>query len=284
MNTVELHCIIHADKHERQNIADILVAQLSEQGYQSFMDTSEGLKAYIPENSFDPATLDQLMIHRMYPGKIEWQHQTLVEKNWNEVWEKNFQPVVVDGQCLIRATFHEAQDDFPYELVIEPKMSFGTGHHPTTYLMIQWLLETDLNGRKVLDMGSGTGILAILSSKKGASEVWAIDNNEWAYQNAVENTRINQSSNVKVIQGTINSIGGATFDLMVANINLTILQQDIPDYAGALKHNGILIISGIYEHDMKKIIHHANNHGLKYFGHKENNSWVALAFQKSPKA
>src|SRR6056297_981650 len=158
MNTVELICRIHADRSERQNIADILVAQLSELGYQSFMDTSEGLKAYIPEDAFDIEALDELPIHAMYSGRIEWQHRIIQDKNWNAQWEKNFQPVVVDDQCLIRATFHSIENRYPYEVVIEPKMSFGTGHHPTTYLMIQWLLEQDATGYQVLDMGTGTGI------------------------------------------------------------------------------------------------------------------------------
>ena len=280
MNTAELIFRIHADRSERQNIADILVAQLSELGYQSFMDTSEGLKAYIPEDAFDIEALDELPIHAMYSGRIEWQYRIIQDKNWNAEWEKNFQPVVVDDQCLIRAPFHSTQRRYPYEVVIEPKMSFGTGHHPTTYLMIQWLLEQDLTGYQVLDMGTGTGILAILAARKGAKQIWAVDNNEWAYQNARENVQINQADNIRVIQGTFNSIRGEQFDMILANINLSILQQDLPDYAEALNENGILIISGIYEHDMEKLTALATNHHLRLLGHKENNRWAALAFQK----
>jgi len=280
MNTAELIFRIHADRSERQNIADILVAQLSELGYQSFMDTSEGLKAYIPEDAFDIEALDELPIHAMYSGRIEWQHRIIQDKNWNAQWEKNFQPVVVDDQCLIRATFHSIENRYPYEVVIEPKMSFGTGHHPTTYLMIQWLLEQDATGYQVLDMGTGTGILAILAAKKGAKQIWALDNNEWAYQNARENIQINQADNIHVIQGTINSIRGEHFDMILANINLSILQQDMPYYADALNKNGILIMSGIYEQDMEKLTALATNHHLRLVGHKENNRWVALAFQK----
>ena len=280
MNTVELICRIHADRSERQNIADILVAQLSELGYQSFMDTSEGLKAYIPEEAFDVGALDDLPIHTMFPGRIEWQHQVIQDKNWNAEWEKNFQPVGVDDLCLIRAPFHSPNNRYPYEVVIEPKMSFGTGHHPTTYLMIQYLLEQDPTGSRVLDIGTGTGILAILAAKKGAAQIWAIDNNEWAYQNARENVQINHTDNIRVIQGTVNSIRGEHFDLILANINLSILQQDMPDYSNALNEKGILIISGIYEQDMEKITRLAQKHHLRFLDHKENNRWVALAFTK----
>ncbi|MBS3807420.1 MAG: 50S ribosomal protein L11 methyltransferase [Bacteroidales bacterium] len=280
MNTVELLFIIHADRSERRNIADILVAQLSELGYQSFMDTPEGLKAYIPQEAFDVQALDDLPIHPVYPGKIQWQHQVIHDKNWNAEWEKNFQPVVVDDQCLIRAPFHPRRDPYPYEVVIEPKMSFGTGHHPTTYLMIQWLLEQDPTGSRVLDIGAGTGILAILAAKKGAAEIWAVDNNEWAYLNARENAQINHAQNIRVIQGTVNSIRREHFDLILANINLSILQQDLPDYADMLNKNGILIMSGIYEQDMEKLTGLAEKHHLRLLGHKENNRWVALAFRK----
>jgi len=280
MNTVELRCKIHADRSERQNIADILVAQLSELGYQSFMDTPEGLKAYIPEEAFDIDALNELAIFPLYPGKIEWQHTIIQDKNWNAEWEKNFQPVVVDNKCLIRAPFHTNQGNYPYEVVIEPKMSFGTGHHPTTYLMIRWLLEMDPSAMEVLDMGTGTGILAILAAKRGAKQIWAVDNNDWAYQNAQENVQINHTGNIRVLQGTVNSLHSAHFNMILANINLTILQQDIPDYARRLNENGILLISGIYDQDMKKITTLTEKHHLHYLGHKEKNRWVALAFRK----
>lgn len=280
MTTVELHGIIHADKSEKQNISDILVAQLSDLGYQSFMETTVGLKAYIDEREFDFATVQELPIHDMFPGKIEWQHQIIPNQNWNSIWEKNFQPVVIDDQCLIRAPFHNREKDYPFEIVIEPKMSFGTGHHPTTFLMIRWILETDLQDKKVLDMGSGTGILSIMSSLKGAREVLAIDNDEWAFQNALENVEQNKRNNVQVIQGTTNSLQQEQFDVILANINLNILLQDIPDYTKHLKNNGMLIVSGIYRDDMSRINEAAESCGLESMGYREEKRWVAVAFKK----
>ncbi len=280
MRTVELHCIIHADKQQRQNIADILVAQLSEVGYQSFMDTASGLKAYIPESYFDVAAINELPINAMFPNTMEWQYQVIGDKNWNSEWEKNFQPVVVAGQCLIRASFHEPSGQYPYEVVIDPKMSFGTGHHPTTHLMIEWLLELDLKGLNVLDIGSGTAILSIVASQKGALKVWAVDNNEWAYQNALENVRINRGDNITVIQGTINSLKEKGFDLILANINLNILLQDMPDYTRALNPGGQLILSGIYQQDIEKVREAARGQRLHYTGQKNMEEWVALVYEK----
>jgi len=284
MNTVELHCIIHAERSEQLSISDILVAQLSEVGYQSFMETPFGLKAYIPEPDFDVERIQELPIHYMFPGKIKWQRRIIRDKNWNSEWEKSFKPVVIDNQCLIRAPFHHVVKDYPFEIVVEPKMSFGTGHHPTTSLMIRWMLQQDLHQKKVLDMGSGTGILAILASKKGASRVWAIDNDGWAHQNALENTQINGTQNIRVIQGTANSLQGEIFDVILANINLNILLQDIPEYAKSLNADGTLIISGIYYHDMSRVMEMAKQYQFYYIGYKEDNRWVAVAFKRSSPA
>ncbi|HKL38866.1 MAG TPA: 50S ribosomal protein L11 methyltransferase [Bacteroidales bacterium] len=277
---MELHCIIHAYKSEQQHISDILVAQLSELGYQSFMETATGLKAYIPEDEFDFARVQELPVHYMFPGKIDWQHKTIPNQNWNSIWEKNFKPVVIDDQCRIRAPFHTPEKMYPYDIVIEPKMSFGTGHHPTTSLMIRWLLETDLQNKQVLDMGSGTGILSILASAKGAQKILAIDHEEWAYQNALENVKQNKCKNVQVIQGTINSLQQEQFDVILANINLNILLQDTPDYAKRLKSGGILVVSGIYQEDMSRIIELAGYNQLQYQQYKEEDHWVAVAFKK----
>ncbi|MFW6100325.1 MAG: 50S ribosomal protein L11 methyltransferase [Bacteroidota bacterium] len=281
MNTVELHCIIHAAKPERQNISDILLAQLSELGFHAFQDMPEGLKAYIPEKNFDYEEVRNLPICHIYPDIIEFRHQVIEEKNWNKEWEKNFSPVKIRNEILVRAPFHPEEKDFRYEIIMEPKMSFGTGHHSTTRLMLKMLLEPDLSGKKVLDMGCGTGILAILASKKGAREIWAVDNNEWACLNTQENTKINNINNINILQGSAKDIKSLHFDIILANINLNVLLEDIPVYSKCLPETGELILSGIYRGDMKKIKEKSNKYGLSYVTHSERNLWVAIKLKKT---
>jgi ribosomal protein L11 methyltransferase len=280
MNTVELQCIIHADSYEKRNIADILIAQLAELGYHGFQDTAQGLLAYIDENQFNFEEIRNLPLRHIYPGQMEFYHSIIQEKNWNEAWEKGFKPVNLGKDLLIRAPFHKKDSDYTYEIVIEPKMSFGTGHHSTTYLMLEWVLELDLNGKSVLDMGCGTGILSILASKKGASDVWAVDTNEWAYTNTRENTRLNNTPNIHIIKGNSKKIKKHTFDVVLANINLNVLLEDIPTYAALLNQEGTLIVSGIYRSDMKKIQSVGEENKLGYVRHKERNLWVAMYFKK----
>ncbi|MGM0530822.1 MAG: 50S ribosomal protein L11 methyltransferase [Bacteroidota bacterium] len=280
MNTVELHCIIHADKYNKQNISDILLAQLSELGFYAFQDTPQGLKAYIAEKKFDFEEVRNLPILYIYPDSIEFHSQVIEEKNWNKEWEKNFKPVRIGNEVLIRAPFHQHGKDFRDEIVIEPKMSFGTGHHSTTILMMKSLLELDLTGKKVLDMGCGTGILAILASKRGAKELWAVDINEWAYQNTQENVKINNIQNINILQGSARDIEPYQFDIILANINLNILLEDLPVYSNCLPDKGELILSGIYQGDMKKIKEKSNQYGLYYVTHKERNLWVAMKLKK----
>jgi len=280
MNTVELHCIIHADKSERLNIADILLAQLSELGFHGFQDTPEGLKAYIPEADFNFEEVRNLPIYHIYPNIIELYHQVIEEKNWNEEWEKSFKPVKIGNEILVRAPFHSEDQAFKYEIIVEPKMSFGTGHHSTTWLMLKTMLELNLSGKKVLDMGCGTGILSILASKMGAGEIWAVDTNEWAYHNTQENAKVNNIHNITIIQGSAQDIEPYQFDVILANINLNVLLEDLPVYSGCLIKNGELILSGIYQGDMKKIKEKSNHSGLSFVTHKEKNLWVAMKLKK----
>ncbi|MBS3776098.1 MAG: 50S ribosomal protein L11 methyltransferase [Bacteroidales bacterium] len=284
MNTVELHCIIHADKYEKQNISDILLAQLSELGFYAFQNIPEGLKAYIAENNFDFEEVRNLPLLYIYPDYIEFHTQIIEEKNWNKEWEKNFKPVRIGNDILVRAPFHDKVENFRYEIVIEPKMSFGTGHHSTTILMMESVLELGLAGKKVLDMGCGTGILAILASKRGAEEVWAVDNNEWAWQNSRENAEMNNIPNIKILQGTARDIETYQFDIILANINLNTLLEDLPVYSNCLPDKGELILSGIYRGDMKKIEKKSNQYGLYYVTHKERNLWVAMKLKKNVSA
>ncbi len=281
MNTVELHCIIHADKSERQNIADIMLAQLSELGFHGFQDTPEGLKAYIPEADFNFEEVRNLPIYHIYPNTIELYHQVIKEKNWNEEWEKSFKPVKIGNEILVRAPFHSEEEDIRYEIIIEPKMSFGTGHHSTTWLMLKTMLELNFSGKKVLDIGCGTGILSVLASKMGASDIWAVDFNEWAYHNTHENAKINNIHNIRIIQGSAQAIKPYRFDVILANINLNVLLADLPVYSKCLTENGELVLSGIYQGDMKKIEENSNKSGLSYVKHKEKNLWVAMKLKQT---
>jgi ribosomal protein L11 methyltransferase len=280
MNTVALYCIIHAETLDKQTISDILIAQLAELGYHGFEETPEGINAYIDQKKFDPGEIQHLPIRDVYPENIEIYHRIIAEKNWNKLWEEGFQPVTIGNDILIRASFHPEDRKYPFQLIIEPKMSFGTGHHSTTYLMLQWLLEIDLKGKIILDMGCGTGILSIMAAMKGAKAVWAVDTDEWAWQNAQENLKRNKIENVEIIKGNIQNIPEEKFDLILANINLNTLLQDIPAYVDHIDSHGHLIVSGIYRSNRNKILEKAKAYGLKYEAYKEKNLWIAVKFVK----
>ena len=196
MDTIEVQCTIHHNDQEKRQISDILVAHLAELGYYSFVDTDEGVNAYIEEKNFDHNDVIYLPINPIFQDILEVNYRAIKNKDWNEEWENNFSPVKIGEECIVRAPFHNTDQNYPYEIIIEPKMSFGTGHHATTYLMIKEVLPMEMEGLKVLDMGCGTGILSILASQKNAKEIWAIDNDEWAYNNTTENTKKNNAKNI----------------------------------------------------------------------------------------
>lgn len=274
MEYIELKCSLAEGEAA---FAEVIMAQLGELGFESFSETEDGLLAYIPAASFDPSVLNN---EELWPEgvHVEYTWQTIADQNWNAVWESNFEPVTLAGRCHIRAPFHPEKPDMEYEIVIEPKMSFGTAHHETTALMIEHLLETNVENLAVLDMGCGTGVLAILASMRHAASVTAIDNDEWAYNNSIENVEKNKSANISVYLGDAAMLNEMQFDLIIANINRNILLADIVHYRHCLKKNGVLLMSGFYDDDLPVITAEAALHGLSYKGHKERNKWVAARF------
>ena len=259
---------------------DLLVYSLGDEGpYDSFEDTPKGIKAYVPTEQFDGLFLQQTIdeLKSMDPTlTVDYTVVELPDKDYNEEWERQHQPVLVEGFCWVRAPFHPHRDDVKYEIEIEPKMSFGTAHHATTYLMLSLLEQEDVDGRRVLDMGSGTGVLAILAAKKGASYVEAIDVDEWAYRNALENFQRN-GVQVNALLGDASLLtADKHFDLILANINRNILLRDMGAYAAVLNPGGTLLLSGFYEHDVDALRDKAETLGLRLKQQKSRNEWTAL--------
>jgi ribosomal protein L11 methyltransferase len=276
MHYIELVC--NLDTNNQELLSAYLISGLGEIGYETFDETENVLKAYIPETGFKQDSLKEVIndIPDEF-GKVIWTIEKIEQQNWNAEWEKNFNPVLIDEQVLIKASFHNNLPDYPYEIHIDPKMSFGTGHHSTTALMIKNMLNLQFNQKDVLDMGCGTGVLAILARKLGASAVTAIDIDEWAVENARENFSKNSIYDFNLINGEAHSIKGK-FDIILANINRNILINDMPAYAAALKEKGILLISGIYQSDLEQVRLAAEQCNLHYHNHLEKNDWVSAKF------
>lgn len=261
--------------------SEILVAELAECGFESFVDSERGILAYIQEDLWHESILNDVYVLQSSEFQISYTFKTIQQINWNEEWEKNFDPIVVENSCTVRAPFH-TKPKTDYDIIIEPKMSFGTGHHETTYMMLQFLLNTNLAGKKVLDMGCGTSVLAIMAEKRGATDITAIDIDDWCVENSVENIQRNDCQNVKVILGDASILVGKEFDVIIANINRNILLADIPTYAKSLRSAGNLFLSGFYETDIAAITEKCKESGLKFVHKLQRNDWVALQFEKEP--
>lgn len=262
---------------------EIVIAQLSEIGYDSFMEIEEGLEAYIQEDIYSQLNGELLPFLNAADYKFEISSEDLEEKNWNEEWEKNyFKPIVISDQCLVRSPFHEKPNITPrYEILIEPKMAFGTGYHETTSLMIQYLLETESTGTEVLDMGCGTGILGILASMRGAKNILGIDIDKWAVENAIENIKINNISNMQVQMADASFLDQSRkFDIILANINRNILLEDMPRYNLTTKSGSQLFMSGFYREDLPKIDIVASQLNWQQISVKEQNNWMAVSYRK----
>jgi len=263
---------------------DVISALLAEIGFESFVETETGLEAYIAEKSFsEEAIADALKNCPLPDVAVSYEMEWIKSRDWNEEWEKNFfQPMVIQNQVIIHSSFHKDIPPFPYDIVIDPKMAFGTGHHSTTAMMVVYLLEQNLEGKSLLDMGCGTAVLAILADKKGAKPVRAIDNDEWAYENSLENIRINRASGIQVELGDASLLGKEHYDYIFANINRNILLNDIPAYAACMQPGTSLFMSGFYEEDLAVIDEACRRQSLELAGYKEDNHWVAAQWKKRP--
>jgi len=261
--------------------SDILLAELGELAFDSFVETNEGLSAYIQSADDSDDLLNDIYILNNPEFKVSYVTEEIEQVNWNEEWEKNFEPINVDDLCYVRAPFHEAKN-VPYEIVIEPKMSFGTGHHETTFMMMKHLLNIDVTDMEVLDMGCGTAILAILALMKGAKHADAIDIDNWCYLNSIENAERNNISNIHVYEGDAELLAYKTnkYDLVIANINRNILLNDMEAYAKTLKTGGTILFSGFYTEDITAIEEAANQQNMFLDYQLERNNWASLKFIK----
>ncbi len=263
-----------------EDFRDILIAELAEIGYDSMMETQEGLEAYIPETDFNEEVLDEMLARYSF-APVTYSTSKVVTRNWNEEWEKNYDPIEVEGECRVRAVFHPADPAFKYEIIINPRMSFGTGHHSTTWLMLKHQLETDHKDKRVLDAGCGTAILAILAEKLGAREVLAYDNNSWTIENAPENLALNDCRVTSIQEGTISSIDiEGEYDIILANINKNVLLEEMDLYNSYLAPGGVLMLSGFYDYDEQDIINRVVPLGFELVKTGRRNHWSALLFNK----
>lgn len=273
MDYLELTLAVESD------FSEIFMAELAEIGFDSFVETDDGLQAYILEDQFQERALKELMENYANRTPISYSLKKIEKQNWNKEWESNFSPIEVTDKVYIRATFHEpAADNFEYEIIITPKMSFGTGHHETTSQVMELQLEIDHKDKSILDVGTGTGILAILAAKLGASKIHAFDIDEWSVENTIENIQLNGAEHVTIELGTIDSQKQEIYDIVLANINRNILLEEIPKYATFT--NDYLILSGFYEHDIADIQQKAESSGFKKIKHISKNNWAAVVFRK----
>tara|TARA_R100001369_G_scaffold10411_2_gene23388 strand:+ start:1907 stop:2743 length:837 start_codon:yes stop_codon:yes gene_type:complete len=274
-NTIYIGYDFKVEPH--QPGTEILIAELGYAGFESFVETEEGVTAYIQKEEWREGILQDIQILKSEEFEITFTFEDIEQTNWNEEWEKNFNPIVVDELVTVRAPFHE-KPNTKYDLIIEPKMSFGTGHHETTHMMIQHILKNDFKGKSVLDMGCGTGVLAILAEKVGATNLDAIDINNWCYLNSIENIERNDCHNISVYEGDVSLLDGKNYDSIIANINRNILLADIPKYSNCLNKNGTLFLSGFYKEDIPLIEAECNKNMLKLKETEQKGQWISLKF------
>lgn len=260
---------------------DVLAALLCDEGYESFEQKDDGIVAYVQCDMFDEHKIDEALSQFDFSSKISWTSESIEGRDWNEEWEKNyFTPMVIADKCVIHSTFHKDYPKLKYDIVIDPKMAFGTGHHETTNLMVEQILQEDMNGKSVLDMGTGTGILAILSSMHGAESALGIEIDGFAYENAIENIKMNKVENVKILHGDASLLENMQFDYVIANINRNIITSDLDKYVKVLKENGKMFLSGFYVGDIPVIMQVAKPLGLEEIKYNEKKNWAMLMLSK----
>ncbi|MUP44266.1 50S ribosomal protein L11 methyltransferase [Gramella sp. BOM4] len=262
-----------------QPASEILIAELGYLGFESFVENDNGITAYIPVEEYEDDLLSNVHILQSEEFEINYTVSEIERLNWNEEWEKNFTPIQVDEHCSVRAPFHP-KTDVEYDIVIEPKMSFGTGHHATTHMMIQHILKNEWEGKSVLDMGCGTGVLAILAAMKGANPVDAIDIDNWCYLNTLENISRNDCEHVNVEEGGAELLEGRRYDMILANINRNILLRDLPVYEKCLNEQGNIFLSGFYKRDLPVIEKACKDLGLDFVENFERSDWIAAKFSR----
>jgi ribosomal protein L11 methyltransferase len=261
---------------------ELLIAEMSAAGFDSFMETENGFEAYVELENYDKEQFDAIKEKYSLQTPVVFTEDRIQKQNWNEDWEKSYQPILVDDKCLIRAHFHQPEKTYPYEIVITPKMSFGTGHHQTTYLMIKNQMTIDHKDKRVMDAGCGTAILSIMASKLGAKEVEAFDIDEWSVVNGQENMEVNKTPNIHLRQGKLGDFTfDKPFDIILANINKNVLLAEINQYHQHLKKGSLLLLSGFYQHDIPDLLEEAKKYSLTEVQRDDRETWAALLLRQS---
>ena len=262
------------------SFSEILIAEIANAGFDSFLENESGFEAYAEVDHFDEHQVDEIKKKYREVSPLVFTWDKIEKKNWNEEWEKSYEPIIVDDRCLIRASFHQLEKSYPYEITITPKMSFGTGHHQTTYLMIKAQLDLEHQNKRVMDAGCGTAILSVMATKRGAREVEAFDIDEWSVINGKENIEVNGCSNISIRQGKIRDLSFEdNFDIILANINRNILLDEMPQYAAYLNADGYLLLSGFYEKDIPDLVSRAHQYQLRQIQYDVRESWASVLFQ-----
>ncbi len=261
--------------------AEIFMAELSEIGFETFQEVDDGLLAYVEECEFDEIGLNNLMLRYEDLSPIEYTYRSIAKENWNKEWEKNYEPIAIEDKCIVRAAFHQPEKEYLHEIIITPKMSFGTGHHATTWQMLKLQMELDHQGKSILDVGTGTGILAIMAMKLGAKNISATDIDDWCIENSKENFSLNNIATFDLKKGAIGTLSFDTsFDIVLANINKNVLLDEIPYYSQLLEEKGHLLLSGFYEEDVEDIKKAAEKNNLSLQKSVSKDKWAALLFAK----